>query len=263
MMFWWLPACLEHSTIPTFLCCSSCGHEPCSSAQGWCEEELGEGACSGHSRSRKREREDKRPGSVTLEVQVAAGCATSHYLKTQQRSPRSAEDSEGGVSCDRDHDAYRNHVRHLFLQNKISGLGAFNASVAAQASGARCAADVAGAGHYGRWTGKLARDFRRAMQGLGYWSGKDSDVVPLLLGTRSARKTREQELGRRELFRSNSTAALECQAELLCQARHQGRLDAGLGSHQKRKTVECFSWNVLGSQSAERYMFGLVEKDPW
>ena len=193
MMFSWLPACLENSAIPTFLCCSSCAHEPCSSGQGWCEEELGEGACSGHSRSRKREREDKRQLSVTLEVQVAAqGCATSRCLETRERSQRSAEDSEGRVSCDRDHDAYRNHVRHLFLQNKISGLGAFNASVAAQASGARCVADVAGAGHYGRWTGNLARDFRRAMQGLGYWSGQDSDVVPLLLGTRSALKSRRE-----------------------------------------------------------------------
>ena len=32
-------------------------------------------------------------------------------------------------------------------------------------------------------------------------------------------------------------------------------------AHQKRTTVECFSWNVLGSHSAERYLFGLVEKD--
>ena len=29
------------------------------------------------------------------------------------------------VSCDRDHDACRNHVRHLFLQIKISGAGGF------------------------------------------------------------------------------------------------------------------------------------------
>ena len=28
MMFSWLPACLEHSASPTFLCCSSCAHEP-------------------------------------------------------------------------------------------------------------------------------------------------------------------------------------------------------------------------------------------
>ena len=34
-------------------------------------------------------------------------------------------------------------------------------------------------------------------------------------------------------------------------------------AHQKRTTVECFSWNVLGSHSAERYLFGLVEKDAW
>ena len=32
-------------------------------------------------------------------------------------------------------------------------------------------------------------------------------------------------------------------------------------AHQKRTTVECFSWKVLGSHRAERYLFGLVEKD--
>ena len=34
-------------------------------------------------------------------------------------------------------------------------------------------------------------------------------------------------------------------------------------AHLKRTTVECFSWNVLASDSAERYLFGLVEKDAW
>ena len=48
------------------------------------------------------------------------------------------------------------------LHNKISGLEAFNASVAAQASGARGVADVAGAGDYGKWKCNLARDVRRA-----------------------------------------------------------------------------------------------------
>ena len=46
-------------------------------------------------------------------------------------------------------------------------------------------------------------------------------------------------------------------------------LTLGLGlhkdgiAHQKRKIVECFSWNVLGSHGVERYLFGLVEKDTW
>ena len=84
VMFSWLPVCLEHSAIPTFLSCCSCAHEPCSSGQGWCEEQLGEGAGSGHTRSRRSERQDQRQGSVTLEVQVAAqGCATSHCLETR------------------------------------------------------------------------------------------------------------------------------------------------------------------------------------
>ena len=48
-----------------------------------------------------------------------------------------------------------------------------------------------------------------------------------------------------------------------------GDLTLGLGllgdgvAHQKRTTVECFSYNVLGSHIAERYLFGFVEKDAW
>ena len=82
IMFSWLPACLEQSPLPTFLFCSSYAHEPYSSGQGFCEEQLGEGAGSGHTRSRRSEREDQRQRSLTLEVQVAAqGCATSRCLE--------------------------------------------------------------------------------------------------------------------------------------------------------------------------------------
>ena len=96
-----------------------------------------------------------------------------------------------------------------------------------------------------------------SVQGLGYWSGQDSQVLASLV---------EKNAGDVSSFAENSTAALGCQAQLLCQARHQGRLDAGPGwgvAHQKRKAVERFSWNVLGSHSAERHLFGLVEKDTW
>ena len=194
------------------------------------------------------------------------------------RSPRSAEDPEEVVPCDRDHDAHRNHVCDLFFQNKISKLEAFNASVAVQASGAPRVADVAGADHYGRWKGNLARDVRRAflkdvdkpnvywarIPCKDLWSGQDSDVVRLLLVTRSARKSCGEARGGRELFRSNSTAVLKYEAQLLRQARHQGLGLLGDGvAHQRRTIVECFSWNVLGSHSAERYMFGLVVNDPW
>ena len=60
-----------------------------------------------------------------------------------------------------------------------------------------------------------------SVQGLGYWSRQDSDVVPLPLGARDARKSRGEARWGRELFRSNSTAALRCEAQLLRQARHQ------------------------------------------
>ena len=44
-----------------------------------------------------------------------------------------------------------------------------------------------------------------SVQGLGYWSGQDSEMVPFPLGTRSARKSRGEARGGRELFRGNST----------------------------------------------------------
>ena len=164
-------------------------------------------------------------------------------------------------------------MRHLFFQNKISGLEAFNASVAAQASGAQGVADVAGAGHYGRWTGNLARDVRRVFlkhvdkpnvywARMPYRSGQDSDVVPFPLSTRSACKSRREERGIRAIPQQL------CGVKRNFCAKHgiKDDLTLGLGlhrdgvAHQKRKTVVKHSWNVLGSHSAERYLFGLVRR---
>ena len=84
IMFSWLPACLEHSAIPTFLCCCSCAHEPCFSGQGWCEEQLGEGAGSGQSRSPRR--------AVPLH---AAWKRDTLLSRAVGRSPRSRRRSRG------------------------------------------------------------------------------------------------------------------------------------------------------------------------
>ena len=85
-----------------------------------------------------------------------------------------------------------------------------------------------------------------SVQGLGYWSGQDSEMVPLPLGTRSARKSRGEARGGRELFRGTSTAALGYEAKLLRQARHQWRLDAWLGSpRRRRRTPEAHDCGVL------------------
>ena len=108
-----------------------------------------------------------------------------------------------------------------------------------------------------------------SVQRVGYWSRQDSDVVLLPLGARNARKFRGEARGGRELFHSNSTAALEYEAQLCANHGINDDLTLGVGlhgdgvAHQKRTTVECFSWNVLGSHSGERYLFGLVEKDAW
>ena len=102
------------------------------------------GRTSDKGRSHSRSRSPRR--AVPLH---AAWKGDTVLSRAVGRSPRSAEDPERVFPCDRDHDAHRNHVWDLFLQNTISKLEAFNASVAVQASGARRVADVAGADHYG------------------------------------------------------------------------------------------------------------------
>ena len=201
------------------------------------------------------------------------------------RSPRSAEDPEGGVPCDRDHDAYRNHVRDLFLQNKISGLEAFNASLAAQASGARGVADVAGVGHHGKWKGNLARDVRRAFlkevdKPNVYWAripckdlatgaAKTPTWCPFLLVHEMLASLVEKHAGDVSSFAAIPQQLWGVKRNFCAKHGINDDLTLGLGlhgdgvAHQKRTTVECFSWNVLGSHSAERYLFGLVEKDAW
>ena len=240
IMFSWFPACLEQSALPTFLCCCNCAHEPCSSGQGWCEEQLGESAGSGHTRSRRSDkgRSHSRSRSPRRAVPLHAAWKRDTVLsRAVGRSPRSAEVPEGGVPCDRDHDAHRNHVRDLLLPNKISGLEAFNASVAAQASGARGVADVAVAGHYGKWKGNLARDVRRAFlkyvdkpnvcwarvpcKDLATGAAKTPTWCPFLLVHEMLASLVEKHAGGRELFHSNSTAPLEYEAQLLRQPRHE------------------------------------------
>ena len=84
-----------------------------------------------------------------------------------------------------------------------------------------------------------------SVQGLGYWSGQDSEMVPLPLGTRSTRKSRGEARGGRELFRGNSAAAVGYEAKLLRQARHQWRLDVWLGSpRRRRRTPEAHDWSA-------------------
>ena len=55
-----------------------------------------------------------------------------------------------------------------------------------------------------------------SVQGLGYWSGQDSDVVPRPLCTRTARNSRGEERGGRELFRSNSKAVVRFGTVVSC-----------------------------------------------
>ena len=197
------------------------------------------------------------------------------------RSPRSAEDPEGGVSCDRDHDA---HVRHLFLKNKISGLEAFNASVAAPASGARGVADVAGAGHsdgLAIWPEMTAEPFLKDVDKPNvYWAripckdlatgaAKTRTWCPFFLLHEVLASLAEKNAGDVSSFAAIPQQLWGVQRNLCAKHGIKDDLTLGLGlhedgvAHQKRKIVECFSWNVLGSHGVERYLFGLVEKDAW
>ena len=138
---------------------------------------------------------------------------------------------------------------HLFLQNKTSGLEAFNASVAAPASGAWGVADVAGAGHYGRWTGNLARDVRRAFlkdvdkpnvcwaripcKDLATGAAKTLTWCPFLMVHEVLASLVEKSAGDVSSFAAIPQQLLRVKCYFLCQAWHQGRLDAWLGSPRR------------------------------
>ena len=170
------------------------------------------------------------------------------------RSPRSAED--------------------LFLQNKISGLEAFNASVAAQVSGARGVADFAGGGHHGKWKGNLARDVRRAFlkevkKPNVYWAripckdlatgaAKTPTWCPFLLVHEMLASLVEMHAGDVSSFAAIPQQFWGVKRNFCAKHGINDDLTLGLGlhgdgvAHQKRTTVECFSWNVLGSRSGRR-----------
>ena len=97
----------------------------------------------------------------------AQGCATSRCLETRHCAEPPLDVRREAPKIQREW-FVRQRPRRIpqpragcVFQNKISRLEAFHASVAAQASGARGVGDVAGAGHYGKWKGNLARDVRR------------------------------------------------------------------------------------------------------
>ena len=69
-------------------------------------------------------------------------------------SPHNAEVSDGAGPRETDHDALRNHKQNLVLRN---------ATVPAQASGARVVANVHAVGSYRRWKSNLARDALRTL----------------------------------------------------------------------------------------------------
>ena len=161
-------------------------------------------------------------------------------------------------------------MRDLFLKNKISGLDAFNASVAAQASGARNVADVAGAGHYGKWKGNLARDVRRAFlkevdKPNVYWAripckdlatgaAKTLTWCPFLLVHEMLASLVEKHAGDVSSFTATPQQLWSMKRNFCANHGINDDLTLGVGlhgdgvAHQKRTTVECSSWNVLVPQ---------------
>ena len=94
IMFSWLPACLDHSAIPTFLNLAR------TLAAGTREAKRASGRTSDKGRPPSRSRSPRR--AVPLH---AARKHDTVLSRAVERSPRSAEDPEGGVSCDIDRDA--------------------------------------------------------------------------------------------------------------------------------------------------------------
>ena len=155
------------------------------------------------------------------------------------RSPRSAEDPEGGVPCDRDHDAPQQRAGSVPPEQdqrvrgfqRVCGSASFWSTGCGRCCGCwslrqmerqlgqRCPPSLLEGLEGGRQAQRVMGS--HSVQGLGYWSCQDSDVVPLPLGARNARNSRGEVRGGREFFHSNSTAALEYEAQLLRQPRHR------------------------------------------
>ena len=142
-----------------------------------------------------------------------------------------------------------------------------------------------GAGHYGKWKGNLARDVRRAFlkevdKPNVYWAripckdlatgaAKTLTWCPFLLVHEMLASLVEKHAGDVSSFTAIPQQLWSMKRKFFANHGINDDLTLGVGlhgngvAHQKRTTVECSSWNVLGSHSAERYLSGLVEKDAW
>ena len=189
MMFSWVPPCLKHSASPTLLCCSSCAHEPSQDKVG-AKRHLAKALAAG-----------------TREAESASGRTNDKGRSpSRSRSPRRAVPLHAAWKHDNVRRAAPKIQREGFRATETT---THTATTCGILSSRRRSAGWALSTRL--WQRKLLEQSVWPM--LRDWSGQDSDVVPLLLGTQSARKSRGEELGRSELFRSNSTAALKCQAQ--------------------------------------------------
>ena len=246
MMFSWVPACLKHSASPTFLCSSSCAHEPCSSGQGWCKEELGEGACSGHSREAGSAGEPAtRVGHPRGPGRRAGLChftlpGNTTTFAAQRRSFR----GRGFV---------RQRPRRIPQPRAASVLPE-------QEQRAGSFQRVCGSASF--WSAVCGRC-------CGTGAAKTPTWCPFFLVHEVLESHVEKNSGEVSSFAAIPQQLWSVKRNFCAKHGIKDDLTLGLGlhgdgiAHQKRKTVECFSWNVLGSHSAECYLFGLVEKDAW
>ena len=219
-------------------------------------------AGSASGRTSDKGRSPSRSSSPRRAVPLRAAWKHNTVLsRAVGRSPRSAEDPAGGVPCDRDHDAYRNRAASVLPEGdqlvagfrRVCGSASFWSTVCGRCCGCwslrqmdrqlgqRCPPTLLeGRRTSPRCIGLAFRARTRLLERPRLQRGAPSSWYTEVLGSLVEKNVGDQ------LFRSNSTADLGCQSKILCQARHQGRLDAGLGSPLRwRRTPEAQDSGVL------------------
>eukprot|EP00969_Alexandrium_andersonii_P253201 11190350-Alexandrium_andersonii.AAC.1 len=233
------------------------------------------------SRERSRSRDVPPPP-----LPVAPRGARSHALRAAssgQASSSEAPVAEAAVEgCNPQ--AFRDHMKTLFLKNKCSGLEAQALCQAAQAAGAAGVKDLVAAGKRGQIPKNIHRDMlRKFLKGTTapevYWAripcqdpstgeNKKMTWLPFLLPHEFLAQLVNHDAPLEEMvaFPPGSGMAAQ-QADFAQKHPHitaSKLIPLGLHGdgvpHKKKDTIEVFTWNTPTMPKAERYLFCLVAK---
>ena len=231
-----------------------------------------------HDQSVDRSRSPQRPEAKSK------GGARAHALQ-QSRADECYKDDAGESADDAvpDPEAFRAHVKHLFLRNKCSGLETQALTAAATKSGAVGVQDFASTGNAGKLAKNIHRDLmRKLLKGNKmpdlYWAQipcsdpktgekKTMAWLPFLLVHEFlvllAKTTSMDEL----VCFPEGSGLQEFQDEFASKNKHiDNNLLIAIGlhgdgvAHKRKDTVEAFTWNFPTLPRQERYLFGSVEK---